>query len=165
MADAEGSAALNPINASMSQTIPPDCHRTPMWVYEQNYALLRRLLPFLQEAPVGTRAVARHADGRVIVTLLENSPYTQVLALCQDVQQDSDYLQALDFHVRLYDDARVAEVIRYQDQRRLRGRYPYPNARMYQPDEKRQSNLLLHDWLCLLHHRRFELDEACHQAC
>jgi len=136
-----------------------------MWVYEKNYILLRRLLPFLREAPLGTRAVARHEGEQVIVTLIENSPYTQVLALRQDFPEGNSYLQALDFHVRLYDDARVADVVRYRDQRRLRGRYPFPNARMYQPDEKRQSNLLLHDWLCLLHHCRFEIDKACPQAC
>ncbi len=149
----------------MSHTIPQIRKRTPMWVYEKNYALLRRLLPFLQQASPGTRAVARHEGERVIVTLIENSPYTQVLALRQDVQHGSGYLQALDFHVRLYDDARVADVIRYQDQRHLHGRYPYPNDCMHQPDEKRQSNLLLHEWLCLLHGRAFEIEQACPQVC
>lgn len=149
----------------MSHTIRQIRRRTPMWVYEKNYTLLRRLLPFLREVAPGTRMEARQNEERVIVTLLENSPYTQVLALRQDFPEGSGFLQALDFHVRLYDDACVADVIRYQAERRLRGRYPYPNERMYQPDEKRQSNLLLHDWLCLLHRRRFRIDAACPQAC
>ncbi len=149
----------------MSHTIEQHRQRTPMWVYEKNYRFLRRLLPFAHGAPTGLLAEARLGGDRVRVRLVENSPYTQVVELRHDFAGDSGFLPAVEFLVRLYHDARVAEVIRYQNQRRFRGRYDYPNARMFHPDEKRQTNLLLHDWLDRLRALPFDVDEACPQAC
>ena len=149
----------------MSHTIEQHRRRTPMWVYEKNYRQLLRWLPFGREASPGQWAEAVHGADRVVVRLVENSPYTQVVELRHDFGTASTFLQAVEFHVRLYHDARVAEVIRYQDQRRLRGRYAYPNERMLQPDEKRQTNLLLHDWLDLLRPMSFDVDEICPQTC
>jgi len=149
----------------MSHTIEQHRRRAPMWVYEANYTLLCGLLPFLPAGEPGLRAVARSGAGRIMAALLENSPYTQVLELRHDFRPSTDLLPGLEFQVRLYHDARVADVIRYQAHRRLRGRYAYPNEHMFHPDEKRQSNLLLHDWLNLLRDTAFEIDQACPQAC
>ena len=57
------------------------------------------------------------------------------------------HLPDIIFDVRVYDDARLAEVISYQGRGRIQFKYNYPNDKMYVPDEKRQGNLLLHDWL------------------
>ena len=55
--------------------------------------------------------------------------------------------------VRLYHDARLAEVVSAHGVSRLRPRYDYPNDKMHQPDEKYQSNAFLGQWLhvCLQH--------------
>ncbi|MBZ9612367.1 DUF1249 domain-containing protein [Rheinheimera maricola] len=53
------------------------------------------------------------------------------------------------FTVRLYHDAQVAEVLACQHISRFKARYDYPNLEMLLPDEKRQINLLLRDWLKL----------------
>ena len=53
------------------------------------------------------------------------------------------------FTVRLYHDAQVAEVLACQHISRFQARYDYPNLDMLLPDEKRQINLLLRDWLKL----------------
>ena len=52
-------------------------------------------------------------------------------------------------------DARMVEVGMFQSHRRIAGRYNYPNARMYQQDEKLQQNRFLADWLehCLANGR------------
>jgi len=49
--------------------------------------------------------------------------------------------------VRIYHDARVAEVIDYQHNRRFDSRYKYPNIKMYQTNEKQQINFFLSEWL------------------
>ncbi len=51
--------------------------------------------------------------------------------------------------IRLYHDARMAEVLSTQDIRRVKPRYDYPNSKMYQQDEKQQTNQFLNEWLHL----------------
>jgi hypothetical protein len=51
--------------------------------------------------------------------------------------------------IRLYHDARLAEVISNQDIRHIKPRYDYPNNQMHQPDEKQQINVFLKEWLQL----------------
>jgi uncharacterized protein YqiB (DUF1249 family) len=51
--------------------------------------------------------------------------------------------------IRLYHDARMAEVISSQNVRQIKPRYDYPNADMHHPDEKQQINMFLKEWLQL----------------
>ena len=51
--------------------------------------------------------------------------------------------------IRLYHDARMAEVISSQDIHQVKPRYDYPNAQMHQQDEKQQINQFLNEWLHL----------------
>lgn len=51
--------------------------------------------------------------------------------------------------IRLYHDARMAEVVSTQDIRQVKPRYDYPNSQMHQQDEKQQTNQFLNEWLHL----------------
>lgn len=51
--------------------------------------------------------------------------------------------------IRLYHDARMAEVLSTQDIRQVKPRYDYPNSQMHQQDEKQQTNQFLNEWLHL----------------
>lgn len=51
--------------------------------------------------------------------------------------------------IRLYHDARLAEVLASQDIRQVKPRYDYPNRQMHQQDEKQQTNQFLNEWLHL----------------
>ncbi|MCW8834155.1 MAG: DUF1249 domain-containing protein [Colwellia sp.] len=51
--------------------------------------------------------------------------------------------------IRLYHDARMAEVISSQGIVQVKPRYDYPNAQMHQQDEKQQINQFLNEWLHL----------------
>jgi len=51
--------------------------------------------------------------------------------------------------IRLYHDARMAEVVSTQDIRQVKPRYDYPNTQMHQQDEKQQVNQFLNEWLHL----------------
>ena len=55
--------------------------------------------------------------------------------------------------VRIYHDVRSAEVIRFDQHRNFRFRYPTPNDNMFQPDEKSQINKFLGELLthCIEH--------------
>ena len=55
--------------------------------------------------------------------------------------------------VRLYHDARAAEVVEFQNERHFKPVYNYPNGEMRQRDEKVQLNRFLSEYLstCLAH--------------
>lgn len=115
---------------------------------EVNYARLMRLLPDMRASPAPRRIAlsqGEHALGELVLSVLESSPYTSLL----EVRQEGwlAWLPLPRFEVRVYHDARMAEVVAAQRVRRLRGLYRYPNAQMHQPDEKTQLNLFLGEWL------------------
>ena len=60
---------------------------------------------------------------------------------------DQLWSSSADFSLRIYHDARMAEVVSFNRHRNLRVSYDYPNQRMYQRDEKTQLNLFLGEWL------------------
>ena len=81
-----------------------------MDLYERNYILVRRLIPGL---PGDARArISRVADGLDLhLTLIEVHPYTTDFRLTyRFVRQDGVHLEP-DLHIRVYHDARVAEVL------------------------------------------------------
>ena len=126
---------------------------------ERNYARLLQLLPALAEQD--TRRVGLPGSGQVTYqvcfTIVERSPYTTAIDLQISVHLAAG--QALPFSLaqrlslRLYHDAGMAEVVGFQSSSKPAGRYSYPNARMFQPDEKWQWNHFLGEWLafCLTH--------------
>ncbi|TDY02451.1 DUF1249 domain-containing protein [Thiohalophilus thiocyanatoxydans] len=132
----------------MSHTIAQHRRQQPMWFYEKNYRFLRQLLPDLPQEHVGHYQI-RHAQHRLDIQVAEFGPYTQLLQLSQCFEGVSSLVCDLRMSVRVYHDARLAEVIGYQGVERLLARYELPNAGMLYPDEKRQANLLLHDWLAM----------------
>ena len=89
------------------------------------------------------------------VTVNEVTRYTSLVTFEQKELKDN-ILSSL-FHprmvIRLYHDARMAEVISSQDIIQVKPRYDYPNKHMHQQDEKQQINQFLNEWLhlCLAH--------------
>jgi len=116
---------------------------------EANYARLMRLLPDMRGMPAAARRVGVSQGERLLGVLalevLEDRPYTTTLKVCQE--HSLPWLPAPRMEVRVYHDARMAEVVCAEQARRLRSRYIYPNAAMHQPDEKSQLNLFLGEWL------------------
>lgn len=118
-----------------------------------NYGRLRRLLPelaqdeyrFHWEQPGDEPAVME-------ITVLERSIYTDTLQLRQSVLPEDGRLPwcpRLDMEVRIYHDAELAEVLRFQAARRIPARNRYPNPAMHARDEKTQVNEFLAE--CLEH--------------
>lgn len=118
-----------------------------MWYFERNFSVL---IEMLQQSQVleQERMEFELSGSRIVLTLLERSRYTLLLGIQQVFLPEQQHLLSdLHFKVRLYLDAKLAEVVSYQGQQAREPRYPFPNKRMFYPDEKRQINLVLYDWL------------------
>ncbi|SEA00565.1 DUF1249 domain-containing protein [Alkalimonas amylolytica] len=123
---------------------------------ERNFAQLSPLLP--AEHAVGERQLIGLDDTSYFrLEVLEVCPYTTVLRIVPLQQSDWPVPQPA-FDVRLYHDARLAEVISCHGRRGLKAVYDYPNTEMLQPDEKRQVNRLLSDWLRLCRQQGFRAE-------
>jgi len=115
---------------------------------EANYARLMRLLPGMRNERQTRRVTlsqGEHQLGVLHLEVLETCPYTTTLRARQEYSLP--WLPVPQLEIRVYHDARMAEVVCAENARRLRSRYPYPNAAMHQPDEKNQLNLFLGEWL------------------
>ncbi len=128
---------------------------------ETNYARLTKLLANRQldksvSQPVELRfMIARgQHEWLHVLRIIERSPYTTTLELSRTAIGDSSNWLALPkLTLRMYHDAKLAEVLAWEGHKRLRPRYEYPNQSMYQSDEKYQLNRFLGEWLtlCLEH--------------
>ena len=118
-------------------------------VCEANYARFMRLFPDYETCNRREFTLGR---ARVQLDVAERCRYTTIFRVAQQ-GADSHWLGGLKLEVRLYHDARMAEVGMFQSHWHIEGRYQYPNDRMYQQDEKCQQNQFLADWLeyCLQH--------------
>lgn len=120
-----------------------------MRVYETNYAKLNALLP--SQPAVGEVRCYQAAHMTYQLEVSEVTKYTTLVDICQSDQIAVFPLPTMS--VRLYHDARVAEVSATDQLARVQARYDYPNESMVQKDEKAQINRFLGDWLtfCLRH--------------
>lgn len=137
---------------------------------EANYARLMRLLPDLPDADRRTFSLRLgETEPKVRFEVAQRCPYTTVVNIVQDPPpacghesgQDSGQgagqnvpgLAETRLSIRIYHDAKAAEVIEYQNERGFHAVYEYPNARMRHPDEKAQVNRFLGEFLgvCLEH--------------
>lgn len=125
---------------------------------DANYLRLIKLFPEYKSASTRSFALSGQAGGaqadRVVTArVLERTPYTTLIKLEQAGCQGIGWLGLPALKVRLYHDARVAEVVDCEGHRSPAPRFDYPNPNMYQQDEKAQWNHFLADLLahCLKH--------------
>jgi len=119
---------------------------------EANYLRLMRLMPDLEQCDEREFEVHWHQQQSIVrLRIEERFTYTTTVLVSQSF--DSSWLEAPRLVVRMYHDARAAEVICLKSRRHFRGVYSYPNDRMHQKDEKAQLNQYLGEWLshCLTH--------------
>lgn len=109
-----------------------------------NYGLMLRIFPALTDDGVFEFALSN--CGTVRMNILERTPYTDLVGLQQSGV--ALILPKLSLcKIRMYHDARMAEVVEWEGQRGLKGRYEYPNRAMHQEDEKWQRNQFLGELL------------------
>lgn len=117
----------------------PDLHA----LCEANYARLLQVFPSYETA--NSRELLA-GESRIRLEVSERSRYTTAFRLTK-VGPLSAPFGTVTLALRLYHDARMAEVVSFQRHRHLAGRYRYPNALMYQRDEKYQQNHFLAELL------------------
>ncbi|MFV0574045.1 MAG: DUF1249 family protein [Vibrio sp.] len=120
-----------------------------MRIYETNYAKMNSLLPHTPE--VGETRSYQVSKMAYQLEVKEVTRYTTLVDVCQCDELPVFPLPRM--QVRLYHDARVAEVCASEQISRIEARYDYPNKKLMQKDEKFQLNQFLGDWLsfCLRH--------------
>ena len=114
-------------------------------VCEVNYGRLLRLLPDCDTEDLQYQFQV-NTSLSYIIKIIECSRYTSTLEMSQKSQMAYDFLRPV-VQVRLYHDARMAEVISAQNIGSLQPSYQYPNTKMYQKNEKEMVNLFLAEWL------------------
>ena len=86
---------------------------------------------------------------QVTITVVERSRYTTLVRLAQRARGLSERLAPPSMLVRLYHDARSAEVVEVRNEDRFREVYEYPNPKMRARDEKVQVNRFLGEYLAI----------------
>ena len=114
-----------------------------------NYMQLMSIFPSMD-----TEDVCRLSLGgcQFVILVVARMPYTTELTLTlkggmKTVDWLDDSLMDSVMKVRLYHDARSAEVHEFGKHRRPAPRSPYPNRQMHHQDEKLQWNRFLREWL------------------
>jgi uncharacterized protein YqiB (DUF1249 family) len=142
---------------------------------EGNYFRLLGLFPNLQGVDERRIGLSLGAEAEVVLTVLERTSYTTLLSIAQrqigTVETPDTRSERTDksvtvrwfkppvLTVRLYHDAQIAEVITYGSNRGVRPKNAYPNQQMFQPDEKRQWNNFLEEWLGLCRQHGYAVAE------
>lgn len=132
---------------------------------EANYWRLQRVFPAMdreQSRCVGIAAQGRaNAAVNVVIEVTERTPYTTLLFIREERAGSNEvkpstnkasamfWAQMPSLKVRLYHDAKLAEVTAFENARRVRPKNVYPNNKMVQRDEKAQWNRFLEEWLSL----------------
>ena len=130
-----------------------------MSIYECNYIRLRQLIPDL--AAVGGGALSQTAGALDLhLSISERNRYTTTLTLTYEFADELGSFPAPDIQIRIYHDARLAEVISCGRRRGQRDA-PYDSWRRdYTLDAKWRINRFLQKWLgyCLRQGHRFKAD-------
>ncbi len=117
---------------------------------ESNYARLLPLMRAIGERDSIDLAMGGERPRTLNIRVLERAPYTTTLRL-ENPSLHAD-MPASRLTVRLYHDARLAEVTEASPFRGVQARYAYPNPDMHQCDEKAQWNRFLGEWLLHVRH-------------
>ena len=122
---------------------------------DANYIRLRQLFPDMDEKSdlkFGIRTTTREG-ATVVIRITARCPFTTMLTVNVTSQNEELFVKWPNLDVRIYHDVRSAEVIRFDQHRNFRFRYPTPNDNMFQPDEKSQINKFLGELLthCIEH--------------
>lgn len=123
-------------------------------IHEANYAKLLRVIPPLKYLSNPSKMVARGHNQVLLLNVLEKTRYTTLIELGLQYAVANPWLSRQSLSVRIYHDARVAEVMGYQKHRHFTSHYDYPNPDMFHKNEKQQLNKFLGEWLdhCLRNH-------------
>jgi len=125
------------------------CDKRRRWrLFEENYRLLNLLLPDLLH-PASTRL--NLFQGSLSVRSSALGPYTSELELQMPLARAGHLPPPLYLKLRLYHDACLAEVVAYQNCKRVPPAYAARQSEGFQRDDRWQVNRLLYELLLHCH--------------
>ncbi len=116
-----------------------------MWLFERNYHYFQLIFPTIPDMDIGASLLFQDSLKQLRIQCLEISRYTTLLDLQLDFTL-CPQVPSLEMKVRLYHDARVADVIAHQDISRLVAPL-FAESGDIPENHKKQANLLLHELL------------------
>ncbi|MDX1253098.1 MAG: DUF1249 domain-containing protein [Gammaproteobacteria bacterium] len=136
-----------------------------MRCYEANFERLVWLIPALQDMEGSARSLGIDAM-ELRLEILERGKYTATIALTHHFHRPGSLVSDPYMRIRLYTDARVAEVLSYQGHARPQLFQPYPILNMANLREKHRINRFLGEWLdyCIARGHRFADTSRCAKA-
>lgn len=114
-------------------------------ICESNYVCVLKLLPDCDSEDL-TYEFSITSKLTYKIAILDSTRYTSTLKIAQIDSSTPAFLRP-SMVVRLYHDARVAEVLEAQRTSQLKPVYEYPNLSMHQRNEKFLVNVFLAEWL------------------
>ena len=128
-------------------------------MYEENYQTLARLIPDME---VDTAILSSSKDFPDLhMKVVERGKYTLTIAFLH-VLDEGEIVPDMYLKVKVYNDAKVAEVLTYQNKTGFSRVYTYPNNKLRYPIEKRRVNQFFSEWLmyCISKDYRFACSAA-----
>ncbi len=115
-----------------------------MVMYEENYQALARLVP---DMGVDTAMLSSSRDlPDLHMNVVQRGKYTLTIAFLHALD-GNEIVPDMYLTVKVYLDARVAEVLTYQNRSGFARIYTYPNNKIRYPIEKRRVNQFFSEWL------------------
>lgn len=111
---------------------------------EHNYLRLLKLLP--SQFNAGDERNIKLGNSVFVIKIDACAKYTTDISIKQLSGMIAN-IKPLYLTVRLYNDAKVAEIVHHDYHQKIKPTYGYPNPKMHQKDEKYQLNAFLYDWL------------------
>lgn len=133
--------------------------------YEANFERLMQLVPEL--GSVRGVLLSRSPDGMDLrLDVLEHSKYTTTIALTHHLRMDGVIVVDPFMRIRIYHDAKVAEVLSYQHHSPLQIFHPDATLNLHNLREKCRINTFLGEWLdyCVAHGYSFASGSRCSHA-
>ncbi len=123
-------------------------------MYEENYLALVRLVPDMNANTAILSSSKELPD--LHMKVLERGKYTLTIAFLHALDENK-IVPDMYLKIRVYSDARVAEVLTYQNKTGFARIYTYPNKKVRYPIEKRRVNQFFSEWLeyCISKDYRF----------
>lgn len=124
---------------------------------EANYLRLLRLFPGMATDTERRLGLTTQPQTQIVMTVIERAKFTTLLSIEQNTQglngqatvESRRWNRPPVLKVRVYHDAKLAEVVSCDDAHRVSPNNAYPNKRMLQRDEKAQWNRFLEEWLTM----------------
>lgn len=121
-----------------------------MWLYESNYIRLGSLLPDISELAdkqTGHWVSDVASDCALYLQIVERTRYTTTVHLTYYFDEGGDPVADPDLYVRVYHDARMAEVMACSSKHIHRALKPYDTGENSEVTLRWNRNMMLNKWL------------------